>query len=55
MVYMRLALDLKLTVLFILFMAQQMRFDDEIRINILDSLLKKRSVIPNINHIQSYT
>lgn len=36
-------------------MAQQMRFDDEIRINILDALLKKRAVIPNINQIQHYT
>ena len=36
-------------------MVQQIRFDDEIRINILDALLKKRSVIPNINQIQSYT
>jgi len=32
-----------------------MRFDDEIRINILDALLKKRSVIPNVNQLQSYT
>ncbi len=36
-------------------MTQQKRSDDEIRINILDALLKKRSVIPNISQIQSYT
>ncbi|HIH16340.1 MAG TPA: hypothetical protein HA252_02965 [Candidatus Diapherotrites archaeon] len=36
-------------------MALVMRVDDEIRLKILDALLKKRSVIPNIRQIQKYT
>ena len=36
-------------------MAVVMRVDDEIRLNILDALLKKGSVGPNIRQIQKYT
>jgi DNA-binding Lrp family transcriptional regulator len=36
-------------------MPQTILADDEIRVNILDALLKKRSVVPNINQIQNYT
>ncbi|MFH1697037.1 MAG: hypothetical protein ABH854_03975 [Candidatus Diapherotrites archaeon] len=32
-----------------------MKMDDEIRLNILDALLKKRSVVPNIRQIQKRT
>ncbi len=36
-------------------MAMVMRVDDEIRLKILDALLQKRSVVPNIRQIQKYT
>lgn len=36
-------------------MATVMKLDDEIRLKILDALLKKRSVVPNIRQIQKYT
>ena len=36
-------------------MAMVMRLDDEIRLKILDALLQKRSVVPNIRQIQKYT
>ena len=36
-------------------MATTMKIDDEIRLNILDALLKKHSVVPNIRQIQKYT
>jgi len=36
-------------------MSSQMRIDDEIRVNILDALLRKRSVIPNLKQVKKYT
>jgi DNA-binding Lrp family transcriptional regulator len=36
-------------------MATQMRIDDEIRLNIIEALLKNRSVVPNIRQIKKYT
>ncbi|MCD6434443.1 MAG: hypothetical protein J7L14_02430, partial [Candidatus Diapherotrites archaeon] len=36
-------------------MPNQMRFDDEIRLNILESLLKPNSVVPNLKQIKRYT
>lgn len=36
-------------------MATQMKVDDEIRLNIMEALLQKRSVVPNIKQIQKET
>jgi DNA-binding Lrp family transcriptional regulator len=36
-------------------MATIKKIDDEIRLNILEALLKKRSVVPNIRQLQKYT
>jgi len=36
-------------------MGSAIRADDEIRLNILEALLKKRSVVPNIRQIKAYT
>lgn len=36
-------------------LATVQKIDDKIRLNILDALLKKRSVTPNIRQIQKYT
>ncbi len=36
-------------------MAVQMQIDDEVRLKIIEALLKKRSIVPNIRQIQKYT